>query len=699
MSKNKRRILVTSALPYANGDIHLGHIVEHVQSNVWTRFQKLRGHECYAVCADDTHGAAVMLAAKKKGMTPEELIKIVHEHHDRDLKAFHVDYDNYYTTHSPENKELSEKIYLRLKENGFIEKKTIEQLYDVQEGMFLSDRFIKGECPKCHAKDQYGDNCEVCGTTYKPTELINSYSVLSGKEPVMKESDHYFFKLQDCQEFLKEWTRGSTTLKDGYVQPHLQAEALNKMKEWLDNLSNWDLTRDAPYFGFKIPGEDDKYFYVWLDAPVGYLASFKNFCERKGIDFEEFIRPDTDTEMYHFIGKDILYFHALFWTSNLHYANLRVPTAIFSHGFLTLNGEKMSKSRGTFITAQSYLEAGMNTEWIRYYFATKLNGTSEDIDLNLEDFVARVNSDLVGKYLNIASRAANFIQKNFGGKVMNIENHTLLQMIRNSSEIVAGYYTSKEYSKAVREIMALADFVNEYVDLHKPWELVKNPERTELLHEVVSVLINAFKDLTIYLSPIIPSVAAEAFDFLNMKDPSWNDVGVPFKDHEIKPYKHLMRRIEEKDIKRLLDVNMKNNQASLKEQEKDSNDAQGKDTKAQDKAGVETGSNECTIEDFMKIDLRTAKVLSCENVEGSDKLLKFTLDVAGKQRTIFSGIKKFYPEPEKLVGRNVIIIANLKPRKMAKFGVSEGMILSACDDDNLFLLGADDGAVSGMQVR
>lgn len=466
----KRQILVTSALPYANGSIHLGHMVEHIQTDIWVRFQKSRGHECYYVCADDTHGTPVMLAAQKQGVTPEEMIASVRESHLADFTGFGIGYDNYYSTHSPENEALSRQIYLALKQNGKIESRTIEQLFDPEKKLFLPDRFVKGECPKCHAQDQYGDNCEVCGATYSPTELIKPYSAISGATPVLKESEHFFFKLGDCADYLKQWTAGTSTLIDGRQQPHLQAEALNKMNEWLqtDQLSDWDISRDAPYFGFEIPDAPGKYFYVWLDAPIGYMASFKNLCDRIGIDFDSWFKTDTTTEMYHFIGKDILYFHALFWPATLKYADLREPTGVFAHGFLTVDGQKMSKSRGTFITAHSYLEQKLNPEWLRYYFAAKLNSKIEDLDLNLTDFVARVNSDLVGKYVNIAARAAGFISKRFQGKLTDVSSSKLLSQLQAQSESIAASYEAREYARALREIMALADVVNEYVDANKP---------------------------------------------------------------------------------------------------------------------------------------------------------------------------------------------------------------------------------------
>ena len=681
----QRKILVTSALPYANGNIHLGHMVEHIQTDIWVRFQKARGHECYYVCADDTHGTPVMLAAQKQGISPEEMITRVREDHLADFSGFGIGYDNYYSTHSPENEALSRSIYLALKANGKIESRTIEQLFDPEKNLFLPDRFVKGECPKCHAQDQYGDNCEVCGTTYSPTELIEPYSAISGATPVLKESEHFFFKLGECADYLKQWTAGSTQLADGRMQPHLQAEALNKMKEWLDddNLSDWDISRDAPYFGFEIPDAPGKYFYVWLDAPIGYMASFKNLCNRIGVDFEQWFQPNTDTEMYHFIGKDILYFHALFWPATLKYANLRAPTGVFAHGFLTVDGQKMSKSRGTFITARSYLEQRLNPEWLRYYFAAKLNSKIEDLDLNLNDFIARVNSDLVGKYVNIAARAAGFISKRFQGKLTDVSTSSLLPQLQAQSETIAASYEAREYARALREIMALADLVNEYVDANKPWELARQEEQEARLQQVCSELINAFRILTVYLSPVLPQLATEAAAFLNVAPLNWSDsTSVLPAGHSINTYQHLMQRVEQKQIDDLIAANRQNIQP----------------TAEVPAASYEPLAATASFDDFMKIDMRVAKVMSCEKVEGSSKLLKFQVDLGFEQRTIFSGIAASYPEPEKLVGRMVIVVANFAARKMAKFGMSEGMITSAAGNGKLFLLDVDSGARPGMKV-
>ena len=682
-----RKILVTSALPYANGSIHLGHMVEHIQTDVWVRFQKLRGHECYYCCADDTHGTPVMLAAQKQGIAPEDMIAKVREEHLADFTGFGIGYDNYYSTHSPENKQFSQDIYRALKANGKIESRVIEQLFDPEKQMFLPDRFVKGECPKCHAQDQYGDNCEVCGTTYSPTELINPYSAVSGAKPELRESEHFFFKLGECADFLKAWTSGNNP-HDG--KPHLQPEALNKMKEWLGEgeettLSDWDISRDAPYFGFEIPDAPGKYFYVWLDAPVGYMASFKNLCDRIGIDFGEYFKADSQTEMYHFIGKDILYFHALFWPAMLHFSGHRAPTGVYAHGFLTVDGQKMSKSRGTFITAKSYLEQGLNPEWMRYYIAAKLNSKIEDIDLNLQDFISRVNSDLVGKYVNIAARASGFIAKRFEGRLKDVADSALLAKLTAQSEAIAECYESREYAKALRDIMALADIVNEYVDANKPWELAKQEGQDARLHEVCSELINAFTMLTAYLAPVLPKVAENAAKFLNLEAITWANTRETLGEHAINKYEHLMQRVEQKQVDDLIEANKQSIAAAA--------------APAAEESKYEKVAEQASFDDFMKIDMRVAKVLNCEAVEGSTKLLKFDLDFGFEKRIIFSGIAASYPNPAELNGRMVIAVANFAPRKMAKFGVSEGMILSAATDEGkLRLLDVDAGAQPGDKV-
>lgn len=556
MSSLPRRLLVTSALPYANGQIHIGHLVEYVQTDIWVRFQRMRGHEVHYVGADDTHGTPIMLRAEKEGITPKELITNVWKEHKRDFDDFLISFDNYYTTDSPENEKLSQSIYIKLRDAGLIEKRAIEQAYDPVKEMFLPDRFIKGECPKCGAKDQYGDSCEKCGATYSPVDLKNPYSVVSGATPIKKVSDHYFFKLSDprCESFLREWTQ---------VKTPLQTEARNKMKEWVgeagdSKLGDWDISRDAPYFGFEIPDAPGKYFYVWLDAPIGYYASFLNYCQQKGLNFEEWVKPNTTTEQYHFIGKDILYFHTLFWPATLHFAGYRTPTNVFAHGFLTVDGEKMSKSRGTLISAHSVIESGFNPEWFRYYFATKLNDSMEDLDLNLQDFVARVNSDLLGKYINIASRSAGFLVKRFAGVVSDeAMDHPLLTEIRGASEKIAALYEGREFAKALRSVMELADKVNAFVDENKPWEIAKDSEREADLQRVCSVTLEAFRALSLYLKPVLPKVAEGVETFLSLKPMHWEDINTPLSSqHPIQAYQHLMTRVEPTQIDSLLAANL-----------------------------------------------------------------------------------------------------------------------------------------------
>ncbi|NHR05774.1 methionine--tRNA ligase [Chromobacterium haemolyticum] len=684
---SKRKILVTSALPYANAGLHLGHMLEQIQTDIWVRFQKMRGHECYYVCADDTHGAPIMLAAEKQGITPEQLVDSVRELHLADSQGFLIGHDNYYSTNSPENKALAEQVYLALKADDKIACRTIEQLFDPEKQMFLPDRFVKGECPKCSAKDQYGDNCEVCGATYNPTELKNPYSAVSGAKPVLKTSEHYFFRLGECADFLKQWTGGSSVRSDGATQPHLQPESLNKMNEWISGgLQDWDISRDAPYFGFEIPGAPGKYFYVWLDAPIGYMASFKNLCDRSGLNFDEWFGKDSRTEMYHFIGKDILYFHALFWPAMLNYSGLRAPTGVFAHGFLTVDGQKMSKSRGTFIQAKSYLDCGLNPEWMRYYIAAKLNGRIEDIDLNLNDFVARVNSDLVGKFVNIASRSAGFIAKRFDGMLASqVSDGDILAKLQAAADELAAAFEAREYAKALRDVMALADVVNAYVDANKPWELAKQEGQDARLQEVCTVLINAFRLLAIYLKPVLPKLAEGVEAFLDVAPLAWSDAANLLLGKKIHAYQHLMQRIDPVLIDKLIEANKQNMQATAD---------------APAAAQYEPLAETIKIDDFAKLDLRIGKVLECNFVEGSDKLLQFTVDMGFEKRNIFSGIRKAYQEPEKLVGRNVVVVANLAERKM-RFGVSQGMIVCASgqdDSEGLFLLDADQGAKPGMRI-
>ncbi len=699
-----RKILVTSALPYANGSIHLGHLVEYIQTDIWVRFHKMQADtQCHYVCADDTHGTPIMLRAEKEGITPQQLIDKTHGEHLRDFTGFHVGFDNYYSTNSEENKTLAQGIYRKLRDEAkLIETKTIEQFYDPEKQMFLPDRFIKGECPKCHALDQYGDNCEVCGASYTPTDLINPYSAVSGAKPVRKESEHYFFKLGDekCRQFLEAWTQA------GY----LQDEAANKMKEWFAaGLQNWDISRDAPYFGFEIPDAPGKYFYVWLDAPVGYMASFANLATRKGLDFDEYWLDDSATELYHFIGKDILYFHALFWPAMLKFAGYRTPTKIFAHGFLTVDGQKMSKSRGTFITAESYLQQGLNPEWLRYYYAAKLNGSMEDIDLNLGDFVARVNSDLVGKYINIASRTAGFITKRFEGKLSKeLPSSELLDELRSADtwHRIGVLYADREYGKAVREIMRLVDAANQYVDEQKPWDLAKVSTYSQAegkLHQVCSLCINLFRLLTIYLRPILPKLAADVQGFLNLAedDMRWNQNKALFNGHPINPYQHLMTRVEQKQIDALLAANKQTLETPKPDAHSQARHAE-KQTHAVAPPPLPSPAGEVnwiSIDDFSKIDLRIAKIVNAEHVEGAEKLLKLTLDIGEeKPRTVFAGIKSAY-DPAQLVGRLTVMVANLAPRKM-KFGMSEGMVLAASGEGpGLYILSPDSGAQAGMRVK
>jgi methionyl-tRNA synthetase len=678
-----RKILVTSALPYANGSIHLGHLVEYVQTDIWVRFQKMRGHDCRYVCADDTHGTAIMLRAEKEGITPEALIDRVWHEHTRDFAGFAIAFDHYHSTHSEENRTLASTIYARLKAQGLIEVRTIAQLYDPVRNLFLPDRFIKGECPRCGAPDQYGDSCEVCGATYSPTELKNPVSAISGATPVHRDSEHYFFKLGACEAFLREWTTSGA----------LQPEAANKMQEWFEaGLSDWDISRDAPYFGFEIPDAPGKYFYVWLDAPVGYMASFARLAQLRGLNFDDWWAPDSRAELVHFIGKDILYFHALFWPAMLKFSGFRLPTAIYAHGFLTVNGQKMSKSRGTFITAQSYLEQGLNPEWLRYYYAAKLNGSMEDIDLNLEDFVARVNADLVGKFINIASRTAGFIHKHFGGKLAEgIANIDLVGEFQAAADSIAACYEARDYSRALREIMALADRANQYVAEEKPWELAKKPEAVYRLHEVATVALNLFRLLTLYLKPVLPRLAETVESFLAIPPLTWDDAGTLLIHRRINEYQHLMTRIDPKSIAALVEANRQNLEpapppAPVRHAEAQVHSAQ---------PVAETVS----IDDFSKIDLRIARIADAQYVEGADKLIRLTLDLGSLgTRQVFAGIRSTY-KPEDLRGRLTVMVANLAPRKM-KFGLSEGMVLAASDDrGGPFLLSPDSGAAPGMKVK
>jgi methionyl-tRNA synthetase len=704
----RRQILVTSALPYANGQIHIGHLVEYIQTDIWVRTLRMHGHEVYYVGADDTHGTPVMLRAEQEGITPKQLIARVWQEHKRDFDDFGISFDNYYSTDSEENRVLCESVYTALQAAGLIEAREIEQAYDPVKEMFLPDRFIKGECPKCGAKDQYGDSCEVCGSTYQPTDLVNPYSVVSGATPVRKTSTHYFFRLSDprCETFLRRWV-------SGLAQP----EATNKMREWLGDageakLADWDISRDAPYFGFEIPGAPGKYFYVWLDAPIGYYASFRHLATQRGLDFDAWIRKDSTTEQYHFIGKDILYFHTLFWPAMLEFSGHRTPTNVFAHGFLTVDGAKMSKSRGTFITARSVIETGLNPEWLRYYFAAKLNSSMEDLDLNLDDFQARVNSDLVGKYVNIASRTAGFLIKRFEGRVLDgAMQHPLLGTLRAAIPQIAAHYEAREYSRALRQTMELADAVNAYVDAAKPWEQAKDPAHAAALHETCSVCVEAFRLLSLALKPVLPQVAEAVEAFLSIGPLTWADADVPLgSGRPINAYRHLMTRIDPKQIEALLAANRGSLQATTT-----AAPAAGKAANAAAAAaaaskaspaatgGPADASGIISIDDFAKIDLRIAKIVDCRAVEGSDKLLQLTLDVGeDRTRNVFSGIRSAY-QPEQLVGKLTVMVANLAPRKM-KFGLSEGMVLAASAADEkaepgIYVLEPDSGAKPGMRVK
>ncbi|MCP4994670.1 MAG: methionine--tRNA ligase [Gammaproteobacteria bacterium] len=681
MSSEPRKILVTSALPYANGPIHIGHLVEYIQTDIWVRFQKMRGHACYYVCADDAHGTPIMLRARQEGIEPEALIARVAQEHKDDFSGFNIDFDNYHSTHSEENRHYATTIYERNRDAGHINRRTITQAYDPKEDMFLPDRFIKGQCPKCGAEDQYGDNCEVCGASYSPSELKNPVSAVSGATPIDKKSEHYFFKLGDFEEMLKSWTRGG----------HLQQEVANKLDEWFEaGLQEWDISRDAPYFGFEIPDHPGKYFYVWLDAPIGYMASFQNLCDRTGLEFDKFWAEGSDTELYHFIGKDIIYFHALFWPAMLNGAGFRTPTAVFSHGFLTVDGQKMSKSRGTFIKARTYLDH-LNPEQLRYYFAAKLGGGIEDIDLNLEDFSARVNSDLVGKVVNIASRCSGFIKKRFGGRLsVELSEPELFASFVAEGETIAGHYENREFSRAVRAIMALADRANQYIDEKKPWVIANEEGKEQELHDVCSMGINLFRLLIGYLRPILPATAEKSEAFLQVEPLTWDSLATPLTDHEVAKFKPLMTRVESKQIEAMVEGSKEDlvQQAAITESTTAKTGPLADDPIAD------------TIEypDFAKLDLRIAKIVKAEHVEGADKLLQLTLDLGGESRNVFAGIKSAY-QPEDLEGRLTVMVANLAPRKM-RFGLSEGMVLAAGPGGgDLFILSPDDGAIPGMRVK
>ncbi|WP_455916116.1 methionine--tRNA ligase [Pantoea agglomerans] len=693
MTQVAKKILVTCALPYANGSIHLGHMLEHIQADIWVRYQRMRGNQVYFICADDAHGTPIMLKAQQLGIAPEQMIAEMSQEHQTDFAGFDISYDNYHSTHSDENRELSELIYTRLKENGFIKNRTISQLYDPEKGMFLPDRFVKGTCPKCKSPDQYGDNCEVCGATYSPTELINPQSVVSGATPVMRDSEHYFFDLPEFSAMLQAWTRSGA----------LQEQVANKMQEWFESgLQQWDISRDAPYFGFEIPGAPGKYFYVWLDAPIGYMGSFKNLCDKRGdIDFDAFWKKDSDAELYHFIGKDIVYFHSLFWPAMLEGSNFRKPTNLFVHGYVTVNGAKMSKSRGTFIKASTWLQH-LDADSLRYYYAAKLSSRIDDIDLNLEDFVQRVNADIVNKVVNLASRNAGFINKRFDGKLSaELADPELYKTFTDASASIGEAWNSREFGRAVREIMALADVANRYVDEQAPWVVAKQEGRDADLQAICSMGINMFRVLMTWLKPVLPSLTERTEAFLNV-EMSWDGIQQPLLDHKISAFKALYSRIEMDKVNALIEAS--------KEDAAVANAPAVADTKAKKSAEAKPAvaaasadadvSDTISFDDFAKVDMRVALIKTAELVDGSDKLLRLVLDMGGDEtRQIFSGIRAAYPDPSVLEGRLTVVVANLAPRKM-RFGVSEGMVLSAGPGGkDLFILGADSGAQPGMQVK
>jgi methionyl-tRNA synthetase len=670
MSEKPRKLLVTSALPYANGPIHIGHLVEYLQTDIWVRFQKLIGNNCTYICASDAHGTPIMLRARKEGIDPEDLVERYQTEHQRDFAGFHIAFDNYHSTHSEENRQLVEHIYSRLVKNDLIDRRTIQQAYDEEAGMFLPDRFLRGTCPSCDAPDQYGDNCEVCGATYSTSELKDPQSILSDTVPVQRDSEHLFFKLQNFAAMLQDWISGDA----------VDDAVARKLNEWFEaGLKDWDISRDAPYFGFRIPDTEDKYFYVWLDAPVGYLASFKNLCERRtDLDFEDYFAVDSDAELYHFIGKDIVYFHALFWPAVLEGAGYRKPTSVFAHGFLTVNGQKMSKSRGTFIAAETWLEH-LDPECLRYYYAAKLGANIEDIDLNLEDFTAKINSDLVGKLVNIASRCAGFITRNFDGQLSKqLEQPELYDSFVSAGDSIAKHYEQREFSRAMREIMQLADRANQYIDGRKPWVLAKDENTAAEVQAVCTQGLNLFHVLMIYLSPVLPEMADKVAEFLGTGAEQWQDRSAPLLDKKINPFKPLMTRVDPASVEKMIESSKQSDQPN----------AQTVNTEQDDKY--------ISIDDFLKIDLRIATVVSAEEVEGADKLLRVILDDGTGQRTVLAGIKSAYSADD-LPGKQVIVVANLKPRKM-RFGTSEGMILAAGDDD-IFLISPDSGAKPGMRVR
>ncbi|MEI8608048.1 methionine--tRNA ligase [Enterovibrio sp. Hal110] len=680
MAANQRKILVTCALPYANGSIHLGHMLEHIQADVWVRYQRLRGNTVNFICADDAHGTPIMLKAQQLGIEPEAMIAEMQKEHETDFAGFDISFDNYHSTHSDENRELASHIYTQLKNNGFINSRSISQLFDPEKEMFLPDRFVKGTCPNCKSEDQYGDNCDNCGATYSPTELINPKSAVSGATPVMKDSVHFFFDLPQFAGMLKDWTTSGA----------LQEETANKMAEWFETgLQQWDISRDAPYFGFEIPGEPGKYFYVWLDAPIGYMGSFKNFCDKNShVDFDEYWKKDSTTELYHFIGKDIVYFHSLFWPAMLEGSGFRKPTNVFVHGYVTVNGAKMSKSKGTFVKASTYLKH-LDPECLRYYYAAKLNNRIDDLDLNLEDFVQRVNSDIVNKVVNLASRNAGFIAKRFEGKLSaECAEPALYAEFADAADRIGDMFEKREFSRAIREIMALADKANQYVDEKAPWVVAKEEGKDAELQAICTMGINLFRVLMAYLKPVMPELAKRSEAFLN-ETLTWEGIAQPLTDHSVNPFKALFSRIDPKHVEAMVETS-KEDAAAEKALAETSNAAKSP-------LADEPIADEIEFDDFAKVDLRIAKIISCEEVPKADKLLKFQLDIGGETRQVFSGIKSAY-KAEDLVGKYTVVVANLKPRKM-KFGMSEGMILAAGPGGkDLWLLEPHEGAQAGMRV-
>ncbi|MBO6227042.1 MAG: methionine--tRNA ligase [Shewanella sp.] len=689
MATSQRKILVTSALPYANGPIHLGHMLEYIQTDIWSRYQKLRGHECHYICADDAHGTPIMLKAQQLGIAPEDMIAQVNKEHQQDFADFNVAFDNYHSTHSEENRLMASDIYLKLRDNGYIKSKSISQLFDPEKSMFLPDRFVKGTCPKCKSPDQYGDNCDSCGATYSPTELINPKSAVSGATPVMKDTEHFFFDLPAFEGMLKEWTRSGA----------LQVEMANKLDEWFEQgLQQWDITRDAPYFGFEIPDAPGKYFYVWLDAPIGYMGSFKNLCaKRPELSFEEFWGKDSTAEVYHFIGKDIVYFHSLFWPAMLHGSGYRQPNSVYAHGYVTVNGAKMSKSKGTFIKARTYLDH-LDPEYLRYYYAAKLSSRIDDLDLNLEDFAQRVNSDLVGKLVNLASRTAGFITKRFDGKLAKINDTTLTEAFLAKQDVIADFYESREYGKAMREIMALADIANGFVADAAPWQMVKHDDQQEAAHQVCSNALNLFRILVTYLKPVLPRLAQDVEAFFQLPL-TWDALSQDLAGHEIAPFKAMMQRVELDKVNAMVADSKDNLQVTADAPKTAAPEKTAEASSVSSEPLVDDPISETiNFDDFAKIDLRIARIVKAEHVADADKLLKLQLDIGGETRQVFAGIKSAY-SPEDLEGKLTVMVANLAPRKM-RFGMSEGMVLAAGPGgSDLWILEPHEGAQPGMRVK